>query len=123
LAKLLNVLLGTATCFLAYLIGKRVFGRAVGLAAAAVLAIFPSQVFSPTLIMSEVPATFLVALFVCFIVYFALERLSWQRAVAAGALIGLITFVRAETILLALPLGTGRAPTARVASRPSSRWT
>ena len=35
LAKLLNVLLGTATCLLAYLIGKKVFNRAAGLTAAA----------------------------------------------------------------------------------------
>jgi 4-amino-4-deoxy-L-arabinose transferase-like glycosyltransferase len=104
LAKLLNVLLGTATCLLAYLIGKRVFNRTVGLTAALALAVFPSQVFSPTLVMSEVPATFLVAAFVCLVVFFAVDSLSWQRAAVIGAFIGVITYVRGETILLALPL-------------------
>lgn len=104
LAKLLNVLLGTATCLLAYLIGRKVFNRAVGLAAAAVLAIFPSQVFQPTLIMSETLATFLVAALVCLVVFFAVDSLSWQRAAAVGAFVGVITYVRGETILLALPL-------------------
>ena len=104
LAKLLNVLLGTATCLLAYLIGKRVFNRTGGLTAAFALAIFPSQVFSPTLVMSEVPATFLVAAFVCLVVFFAIDSLSWQRAAAIGAFIGVITYVRGETIFLALPL-------------------
>ena len=104
LAKLLNVLLGTATCYLAYLIGKKVFNRAAGLTAAAVLAVFPSQVFQPTLLMSEVLATFLVALFVCLVVYFAVESLTWRRALAAGAFIGAISFVRGETIFLAAAL-------------------
>jgi len=104
LAKLLNVLLGTTTCLLAYLIGKRVFNRTAGLAAALALTVFPSQVFSPTLVMSEVPTTFLVALFVCLVVFFAIDSLSWQRAAAIGAFIGVITYVRGETIFLALPL-------------------
>jgi 4-amino-4-deoxy-L-arabinose transferase-like glycosyltransferase len=104
LAKLLNVLLGTATCLLAYLIGKKVFDRNAGLVAAAVLAIFPSQVFQPTLVMTETLATFLVAALVCVVVFFAVDSLSWQRAAAIGAFIGLITYVRGETILLALPL-------------------
>ena len=104
LAKLLNVLLGTATCLLAYLIGKKVWNRNVGLVAAGVLAIFPGQVFLPTLIMSEVPATFLVALFVCLVAFFAIESLSWWRAAAIGVFIGAMSFVRGETIFLALPL-------------------
>ena len=104
LAKLLNVLLGTATCLLAYLIGKRVFSRAVGFAAALVLAVFPSQVFQPTLVMSETLATFLVAALVCLAVFFAVDSPSWQRVAAIGAFIGVITYVRGETILLALPL-------------------
>jgi 4-amino-4-deoxy-L-arabinose transferase-like glycosyltransferase len=104
LAKLLNVLLGTATCLLAYLIGKRVWNRNVGLVAAGVLALFPGQVFLPTLIMSEVPATFLVALFVCLVALFAIESMSWQKAAAVGVFIGVMSFVRGETIFLALPL-------------------
>ena len=113
LAKLLNVLLGTATCLLAYLIGKKVFNRTAGLTAALVLAVFPSQVFSPTLVMSETPATFLVAAFVCLVVFFAVDSLSWQRAAAIGAFIGVITYVRGETILLALPLVVVWAVTSR----------
>jgi len=104
LAKLLNVLLGTATCLLAYLIGRRIWNRTAGLIAALVLAVFPGQVFSPTLVMSEVPATFLVALFVCLVAFFAIDSLSWQRAAAIGVFIGVISFVRGETIFLALPL-------------------
>jgi len=104
LAKLLNVLLGTATCLVAYLIGRKLFSRGAGLIAAAVLAVFPGQVFSPTLLMSEVPATFLVATFVCLVAYFAVDSLSWRLAAAVGAFIGLISFVRGETIFLALPL-------------------
>jgi len=37
-------------------------------------------------------------------VFFAIDSLSWQRAAAIGAFIGVITYVRGETIFLALPL-------------------
>ncbi len=104
LAKLLNVFLGTATCLLAHLIGRKVFGRTAGLVAASALAVFPSQVFQPTLVMSETLATFLVAALVCGVVFFAMESITWQRAATIGAFIGVITYVRGETILLALAL-------------------
>jgi len=103
LAKLLNVALGAATCLLAYLIGKRVFSGAVGLTAAFALAVFPSQVFWPTLLLSETLATFLVAL-IAYIVLATLGSRSWKLAVVLGALIGFTSLVRGETVLLAVPL-------------------
>ncbi len=103
LAKLLNVALGTATVLLAYLIGKRVFSGAVGLVAAFALALFPSQVWWPTLLLSETLATFLVAL-IAYLVLATLGRRSWWPAVVIGALIGFTSLVRGETVLLAVPL-------------------
>jgi 4-amino-4-deoxy-L-arabinose transferase-like glycosyltransferase len=103
LAKLLNVALGTATCLLAYLIGRRVFNGAVGLTAAFALAVFPSQVFWPTLLLSETLATFLVAL-IAYIVLSTLRSRSWKKAVVLGALVGFTSLVRGETVLLAVPL-------------------
>jgi 4-amino-4-deoxy-L-arabinose transferase-like glycosyltransferase len=103
LPKLLNVALGTATCLLAYLIGKRVFSGAVGIVAALALAVFPSQVFWPTLLLSETLATFLVAL-IAYLAIVSLVSLSWWKAVIVGVLIGATSLVRGETVLLALPL-------------------
>jgi 4-amino-4-deoxy-L-arabinose transferase-like glycosyltransferase len=104
LVKLLNVTLGAATCLLVYAIGRKVFNRGVGLVAAAALALFPSQIYQPTMVMTETMATFLIAAFVCLIVFFAMDSMTWRRAVVVGAFIGVTTFVRGETILLALPL-------------------
>ena len=103
LAKLLNVALGTATCLLAYLIGKRVFSGAVGLTAAFALAVFPSQVFWPTLLLSETLATFLVAL-IAYIVLVDPWLALLEDGNRLGALIGFTSLVRGETVLLAVPL-------------------
>jgi len=51
--KVLNALLATLTCWFVYLLGRRLFRPAVGLLAAAILALLPGDVFYAALLLSE----------------------------------------------------------------------
>ena len=62
LPRLLNVFAGVATCLLVYLVGARVFDRRAGIVGAFLLAVFPSQIYRTTLLMTEVLTAAVVAL-------------------------------------------------------------
>ena len=104
LVKLVNVFAGAATCLLLYLLAKRVFSAAVGLTAALIFALFPSQVFASTLVMTETLTAFLTALLLYLVLRLTLTSISWRRAALIGAAIGVASMIRGETVLLALPL-------------------
>jgi 4-amino-4-deoxy-L-arabinose transferase-like glycosyltransferase len=70
--KVLNVLLGAATVLAVYVLGARLFDRRVGLVAAALLALFPSQIFFSTLVMTEVFFAALVTVVVLLVVVWTL---------------------------------------------------
>jgi 4-amino-4-deoxy-L-arabinose transferase-like glycosyltransferase len=104
LVKLVNALAGAGTCLLAYLIARRTFNAAVGFAAALVLALFPSQIFWSTLVMTEVLSAFLVALLIYVVITFTLDSISWRRVLLVGLLLGVMSLIRGETVLLFVPL-------------------
>lgn len=89
-ARLNSVVLGTATLFIIYLIGRRLWGERVGLLAAALLAVNFLHVRNSQHAVNDVPATFfMVASF-----YFALrlaERGRWRDYLLAGLLAGVAT--------------------------------
>jgi 4-amino-4-deoxy-L-arabinose transferase-like glycosyltransferase len=101
-ARLLNVVAGTATVFLAYLLGAKAFNRRAGLLGAALLAFFPGQIFATSLVMTEVVFTFLFVLALTVAVHTLFGdgggRL-WQ-AFLVGVLVGAATLVRGEGLLL-----------------------
>jgi len=70
--KALNVFLGAATVLLVYALGARLFDRRVGLVAAALLALFPGQIFFSTLVMTEVFFAALLTLVVLLVVVWTL---------------------------------------------------
>jgi 4-amino-4-deoxy-L-arabinose transferase-like glycosyltransferase len=101
-ARLLNVVAGTATVAVVYLLGAKVFNRRVGLVGAALLAVFPDQIFATSLIMTEPLFALLFVLILTVAVYALLgegEGRPWQ-ALLVGALIGAATLVRGEALLL-----------------------
>ena len=106
-ARLLNVVAGTTTVFLVYLLGAKAFNRRIGLLGAALLAVFPGQVFATSLIMTEVVFTFLFVLVLTVAVYTLFgdsgDRLRQAPfwALLIGVLIGAATLVRGEGLLLA----------------------
>jgi 4-amino-4-deoxy-L-arabinose transferase-like glycosyltransferase len=117
-ARLLNVVAGSATVVLVYLLGRKVFDRRIGLIAAGLLAVFPGQVFATSLIMTEPVFTFLFVLVLTVTVYTVLgegDGRPWQAALI-GVLIGAAALVRGEGLLLAAII-----PVLIFASRPSRR--
>ena len=70
--KALNVFLGAATVVAVYVLGARLFDRRVGLVAAALLALFPSQIFFSTLVMTEVLFAALLTLVALLVVLWTL---------------------------------------------------
>jgi len=101
-ARMLNVVLGSATVVLLYLLGSRLFDRRVGLTAALLLALFPNQVFFASLTMTEILFTTLLVLILLLTVYLMLGQRApplWQVGLT-GALIGYAALVRGEGLLL-----------------------
>ena len=112
-AKVLNAVLGAATCLLVYVVGRQVFDRRVGLVGAGILALFPSQVFLPTLLMTETPWTFLTMLLLALTLVLTLRaepfqsrrhafHQSWLAVALLGLAFGAASLVRGE--MLAFPL-------------------
>ena len=121
-AKLFNAVLGAATCLLVYVVGRQVFDRRAGLVGAGILALFPSQVFLPTLLMTETPWTFLTMLLLALTLVLTLRgnrvdaetaksrlrvfgyagRASWLPVALLGLAFGAASLVRGE--MLAFPL-------------------
>lgn len=103
-AKAINVILSVATCLLAYLVGRQVFDRRIGLVAAAILALFPSQIFYSTLLMTEVIWTFFAMLFLFLVLHFTIRSISWKAVALLGLLLGAASLIRGEMVLFPLVL-------------------
>jgi 4-amino-4-deoxy-L-arabinose transferase-like glycosyltransferase len=82
--KALNVFLGAATVVAVYVLGARLFDRRVGLVAAALLALFPSQIFFSTLVMTEVFFAALLTLVTLLVVLWTLPPRADPPRQAAG---------------------------------------
>ena len=103
-AQLLNVVLGTATVGLVYLIGRRTLGPKPALVGAAILAGFPSLIFFTAVTLSEVAFTFLALLGVLLLL---IETQSGKQRhlpllLGAGLVIGFASLMRGEALLLPL---------------------
>jgi 4-amino-4-deoxy-L-arabinose transferase-like glycosyltransferase len=94
----LNVLAGAATCLVVYLIGAGIFDRRVGLVGALILALFPSQIFGTTLILTEVFWTFVIMSFLLAVMHFTLRPGPWWQYALVGMALGVISLIRGETL-------------------------
>jgi 4-amino-4-deoxy-L-arabinose transferase-like glycosyltransferase len=102
LARVLTALMGTATIYLAYVIGKNLAGGAVGLGAAALLAVLPAHAVSSHYATVDVPATFFVMfLFVILLRLFGTAELSWY--LLAGLALGLATATKYTMVIAVIP--------------------
>lgn len=100
-----GILLGGATVGLVGLLGRRVGGASVGLAAAALCAVHPTLIAADGALLSETLYGPLVAAMLL-AAYAVLDRPDVFRACLLGALVGLATLARSEAILfLALLAG------------------
>jgi 4-amino-4-deoxy-L-arabinose transferase-like glycosyltransferase len=104
LAKLLNAFAGAAACLLIYAIGAKVFSRKVGFLAAGILAVFPSQIYYSTLILTEGLSPALFAVLLLLLLTWTIERQnpSPLRLFFLGVFLGAAALMRAEIAVLLL---------------------
>jgi 4-amino-4-deoxy-L-arabinose transferase-like glycosyltransferase len=100
--RLVDILYGTASLLLLFLIGRRMFNERVGLMAAAALAVWPGAIVMTGGLMTETLYVMLELLFV-WLCLRAGERPTLARFVLAGLCAGLATLTRPNMLLL-LPL-------------------
>jgi Dolichyl-phosphate-mannose-protein mannosyltransferase len=97
-ARLLAVGFGLATIYLVYRLGRLLYGQAVGLVAAALLALCPYHVVVTRQVLLDGPLTFFATLSLCLLAKFVVsERPVWLYAAGVG--LGL-TFLAKETGLV-----------------------
>jgi 4-amino-4-deoxy-L-arabinose transferase-like glycosyltransferase len=104
--QLAGAVIGGATVVLTGLVGYRVGGRAVGLVAALLIAVWPPLIAADGSLMSEgiaVPLTMLAVL----LALHATARRSFRWWVAVGVCLGLVALVRSEGTLYAVLLLAG----------------
>ena len=100
-ASAVQALLGGLTCAAVFLIGRRLFGGRVGLAAAAITALDPVLTYFSGLVLGETLFAFLLAAGMLCMLYTERGNVAW--AAAGGALMGLASLVRPSLVLM-LPL-------------------
>jgi len=104
----LAALWGAATVFLLGLLGRRLFGPAAGLLAAALLALTVTHLQNSHFLTNDVPLAFLVLAALALLLR-ALDGVGVARWGAAGAVAGLALATKISAAPLALPLGVGLA--------------
>jgi Tfp pilus assembly protein PilF len=100
--RLMQMVLAAVTCGVTYLIGRRVFGPAVGLLAGLLLALYGPGIFDDGELLDTALATFLATLFL-FAWLAALDRPTAARWFGVGLLLGLLGLTRGNLLLLAVP--------------------
>jgi 4-amino-4-deoxy-L-arabinose transferase-like glycosyltransferase len=123
-ARLVQLALGAITCGLVYVLGRRVFGEAVGIAAGVLSALYSPGLYRDGQLLDTALAAFLVMCLALALLR-SLDEPTTQRWLGTGLLLGLLGLTRPNLLLLMLlaiafiglwlrkPLGPRR--TARVA--------
>ncbi len=99
LVRAIQAALGAMSCVLVGLAGRRFFGPRAGLAAAALLAIYPPAIFFDGLIQKSSLDLFLMTLLLALIGEF-LSRQRWTWLIAAGLAMGALTLNRENARVL-----------------------
>ena len=101
--RVVHSFLAVLTAWLAYRLGRETYGQRAGLAAAAIVGLYPALLFANLVMLSETLFTMLLLASVTMLV--ALMRTPlWHRALAAGLLLGLAALTRSIAWPLALVL-------------------
>ncbi len=104
--KLLQCVLGAASCALLYGSGRRLFGEAAGIVAGVLLAVYPLHIFYSGLILPTTLVVFLNLALLRVLVGGG-EMPSPRRCLAAGALLGLACAAKPNALLLLPALALG----------------
>ncbi len=115
--RALTALLGALTAVLVYVVGRRFYGRKVGLVAALFMAFFYLNVQNSHFITTDVPSGFFALLPFLFIWPILQGRDNWKLYGAAGLLAGLAVATKYNNALIMLPIVA-----AHLLGRPPRRW-
>lgn len=111
LALAINVVLGTATAVLLYLVARRMLGRPAGVFAGTAFALLPGPVFFTGLFLSETTFIFMLVGFLALAVFLPDRR--WTPVVL-GVVVGLAALTKGEGLfLLVIPLASWSGQYAR----------
>lgn len=104
--KMMNGMFGALTTVAVFLIASRLFDRRAGLAAGALHAIFPSQVFYTGTILSEPEFTFLFVAALLILVWhpWSKDGMPYPQLAAAGLVLSAATMTRGITLIFPLLL-------------------
>jgi hypothetical protein len=125
-ARLLGALFGTATIVAVYLLGARLYGRAVGVGAALLIAVAPLAVRDAHYVKLDVPVTFFATLSLWALAAVSTDGVRASRAstwVLAGALAGLAISTHYYAAFLAAPFVAATIVAARTSVPPSRALT
>jgi 4-amino-4-deoxy-L-arabinose transferase-like glycosyltransferase len=105
-AQLLNLALATATVWLVYLMGRRLFDHRAALLGAGTVACFPSLIFYTGVTLSEITFTFLAmfALYLLVVDAQSGHTRDLRLVLGAGLVLGLAALTRGQALLLPLVL-------------------
>ena len=96
------------SCFLLFSIGKKMFSEKAGLAAAAILALFPIQILYVSHLMTETIFTAVLLLIVWLVVHEKNEHPSLRESLMLGVLTGIGVLIRPTAALLPLAIALYR---------------
>jgi tetratricopeptide (TPR) repeat protein len=100
LIRILQIILGSLSCAVIFLVGKRLFSRAAGIAAGLVLACYAPAIFFDALIEKSILDITLLSLLLFILLDSGMES-HWAKWFAAGALLGLLGLSRENALILA----------------------
>ncbi|GAB4342583.1 MAG: tetratricopeptide repeat protein [Candidatus Abyssubacteria bacterium] len=99
-ARVIQLVIGSATCVLIYLIGKSFFNDAVGVTAGIMAALYKPFFYFEAMFLKSFLAVFLLCLFIVLLAV-ARSKRSFLMWTVAGLVLGMLALVRANTLALA----------------------
>jgi 4-amino-4-deoxy-L-arabinose transferase-like glycosyltransferase len=90
---LVQLLFTIGTAVLIFLIGEKLYGKALGIAAAILFVLNPTVIVCTLMIVSDLPFVFLLLLFI-YLMFFNKNSVSYPNALGAGLTLGLSVLVR-----------------------------
>jgi tetratricopeptide (TPR) repeat protein len=100
LIRFLQIILGSLSCALVYVVGCRLFSRSAGIAAGLILALYAPAIFYDGLIEKSIVDAILLSGLL--LLLFGSEKdMNWLRWFGAGALLGLLGLSRENALILA----------------------
>ena len=97
--RIIQAAIGSFTCSLVYLIGKKAFGEKNGFLSGLLAAFYPAFISYTGLLLTETLAAFLIATFLYFLMKATEYKNQWRWHAFAGMALGLVILCRSEMLL------------------------